>query len=107
MALVHAVPGKKVHLPSLASAAAGGTTSALVKTDRFEAVHLIVQADSRIPPHAVDGYITLHCLEGAIVLEAGERIELSAGDWIYLDRGERHALTGIQDSSLLLTILFD
>jgi quercetin dioxygenase-like cupin family protein len=107
MALSHAASGEKVHLPSLASAPAGGKTSALVKTDRFEAVHLVLRSGSHIPSHAVGGYMTLHCLEGTIVLDADRRIELGPGDWVYLERGEAHAVAALEDSSLLLTILFD
>jgi hypothetical protein len=32
---------------------------------------------------------------------------LAPGQWIYLDGGEKHAVVGVEDSSLLLTILFD
>ena len=42
-----------------------------------------------------------------MVLEAGRRIEMGAGDWVHLDPGERHALSASEDSALLLTILFD
>lgn len=105
MALPHAAPGQKVHLPPLASAA---ETTALVKTDRFEAVHLVLRSGARIAPHAVEGYLTLQCLEGAITLEtSSQSMGLEAGDWIYLERGERHWLSAARDSSLLLTILFD
>ena len=107
MALARAAPGERVHLPSLASMSLEAKTSALVKTDSFEAVQLVLRSGSRISPHAVEGYITLHCLEGAVVLDASNNVELRTGDWVYLDRGEQHALTAIEDSSLLLTILFD
>jgi quercetin dioxygenase-like cupin family protein len=32
---------------------------------------------------------------------------LNAGEWVYLDGGEPHSVKGIEDSSLLLTILFE
>jgi quercetin dioxygenase-like cupin family protein len=107
MALVHAAPGEKIHLPSLASMSANAKTSALVKTDGFEAVHLVLRSGTIIAPHAVDGYVMLLCLEGAVLLEISGSVELHPGDWIYLDRGEQHGLSAIEDSSLLLTILFD
>ena len=107
MALAHAAPGEKVHLPALASLPADAKTSALVKTESFEAVHLVLRAGTSIPPHAVDGPIMLHCLEGAAVLETGRRIALGAGDWVHLDPGEQHGLSATEDSTLLLTILFD
>ena len=101
MALVHAAPGEIVNL------GAGEKTAALVKRDRFEAVRLVVVAGATIPTHQVDGFITLYCLEGHAVLEAGREIALRRGDWVYLDRNARHAVRGIEDSALLLTILFD
>lgn len=107
MALVHIEAGEKHQLPTLASLASDAVTSALVKTDRFEAVHLFLRAGTRIPPHAVKGYLTLHCLEGLVTFECRRKHELTAGDWLYLSRGEEHGLTAIEDSSLLLGILFD
>jgi quercetin dioxygenase-like cupin family protein len=107
MALNHVESGEKIHLPLLATMPAGTKTSAIVKTDSFEAVHLVLRSGARISPHAVDGSITLHCLEGTVVLETRSGLELVSGDWVYLDRAERHGLKAVEDSSLLLTILFD
>jgi quercetin dioxygenase-like cupin family protein len=108
MALPHAAPGEKIHLPPLASVPHEAKTTALVKTDRFEAVHLVLKSGTRIAPHTVEGYFTLHCLEGSVALEASSQtIILHGGDWVYLERGERHGLNATEDSSLLLTILFD
>lgn len=108
MALRHAAPGEKIHLPLLASMAAEAKTTALVRTDRFETVHLVMRSGATIPPHAVEGYLTLQCLEGAVTLETdNQSITLGGGDWVYLERGERHGLSATDDSSLLLTILFD
>jgi quercetin dioxygenase-like cupin family protein len=106
MALKHALPGEIVDLRPLGSALASATTSALVKSDRFEAVRLIVRAGTTIPSHQVPGHVTLHCLEGRVAL-GPLGAEMFAGDWLYLDRGEPHSVRGIEDASLLLTILFD
>jgi quercetin dioxygenase-like cupin family protein len=107
MALKHVSPGEKFHLPTLDLVAPDAKTSAIVKTDSFEAVHMVLRSGSQIPPHAVEGRLTLHCLEGAVVLEIGDDLDLRAGDWVYLDRGEQHGLRATEDSSLLLTLLFD
>jgi len=109
MALRHAAPGEAVHLPPFAaSIPIDKKTTALVKTDRFEAIHLVMQSGATIAPHTVDGYLTLQCLEGAVTLEASDRsIALESGDWLYLEPGERHGLSAAEDSSLLLTILFE
>jgi len=34
-------------------------------------------------------------------------VQLSAGDWIYLDGGEEHSVKALEDSALLLTIIFN
>jgi quercetin dioxygenase-like cupin family protein len=106
MALAHARPGEKVNLPSLA-AATEARAVALVKTKAFEAAQLVLRAGDEIARHAVPGYATIQCLDGAIVLETNERIEMSAGDWLYLDRGEEHTVSAVEDGSLLVTILFE
>lgn len=99
-------PGEVVHLPTLASERGATGSVALVKSDRFEAIHLVVPAGSTIPPHHVAGYLTLHCLEGLVTLGPKD-IALGAGDWIYLERGDQHSVQGVEDARLLLTILFD
>ncbi len=107
MALKHADPGEVVHLQPPGAALETDKTAALVKSDRFEAVRLVVRAGSSIPSHKVEGFITLFCLEGHVVLEADREIELRPGDWIYLERGAPHAVRAFEDSALLLHIMFD
>ena len=106
MALHHLQPGERFQL-SPARSPGDGKTMALVKTDRFEAVKLVLHARDEISGHSVPGYATLLCLEGAVTLRLDEDVRLDAGDWLYLDRGQEHSLYAIEDSSLLLTILFD
>ena len=108
MAISHAGSGEIVDLRPLGSRLPDERTTAIVKSDAFEAIRLVVPAGRRIAPHEVSGKITLHCLEGRILLELPDaELEMSAGEWIHLDGGVRHALSGIEDASLLLTILFD
>lgn len=107
MALNHAKPGEVVDLRPLGEELKSARTAAIVKSQFFEAVRLIVRAGKEIPPHQVPGNITLHCLEGRVVLGlATSTLELSAGEWVYLAGGEPHSVKGVEDSSLLLTILF-
>ncbi|WP_230533549.1 cupin domain-containing protein [Microvirga roseola] len=107
MALKRVRSGDVVDLQPLGPGLAGAKTTALVKTEAFEAIRLVVPAGRDIASHEVPGQITLHCLEGRILLELPDSsLELSAGQWIYLDGGVRHALKGLEDASLLLTILF-
>ncbi len=105
MALKHAEAGEVVNLQS--PGAAESKTAALVKRDRFEAVRLVVAAGATIPAHQVAGFLTVYCIEGHAIFVADREIELRAGDWIYLDRSAPHSVRGIEDSVLLLTIMFD
>lgn len=108
MALRHAAPGEKVRLLPLASTLPQRKTTALVKTERFEAVHLLLRSGATVPAHAVEGYLTLQCLEGAVTLITGDQnIALESGDWVYLEPDQRYELSAAEDSSLLLTILFE
>lgn len=108
MALPHAEPAEIVDLRPLGTAIPGAKTAAIVKARQFEAIRLVVLAGQEIPFHQVPGEITLHCLEGSVRLGLSQsEVTLTAGDWLYLDGGEPHALTGIEDASLLLTIILD
>lgn len=108
MALHHASPGEPVDLRPLGPELKNAQTAAIVKSELFEAVHLIVHAGANIPDHSVAGPIMLHCLEGRVLLGlAGSELDLSAGHWVFLEGCEPYSVTGIEDSSLLLTILFD
>lgn len=104
MALHHVAAGEAFRLASIGDSSA--KTAALVKTDGFEVVQLVLREGDAIATHAVPGYATIHCLEGRVVLDAAEQVRLSAGDWVYLERGEPHSVIADQDSSLLVTILF-
>ena len=91
----------------LGAAIAETATSALVKTDRFEAIRLILKSGSTIPFHAVPGFTSLHCIEGAVIVEANQSIRMGANDWVYLARHEEHSLRALENSSLLMTVYFD
>ena len=105
MALHHVSPGEKVNLEELRSGP-GRRATAIVKTDAFEAAQLVLRAGEEISSHSVPGYAIVHCLEGRVMLRAHREAELSAGDWVYLQRGEEHSVSATEDSVLLLTILF-
>ncbi len=108
MALHHAKSGEVVDLQPLGPKLKETKSAAIIKSDHFEAIRLIVRAGAEIPAHKVSGNITLHCLEGRVELELDDTsIDLKANEWVYLDGDETHSVRGIEDSSLLLTILLD
>ena len=107
MALHHASAGEVVHLGPLGSDLQSAPTRALVKTDSFEAIRLVLKAGEVLPAHKVSGQLTLHCIEGRVEIDlANKSVELSSHQWIYFDSGAEHGLRALEDSSLLLTILF-
>ena len=106
MAIPHAKPGEIVDVRPLGSALASAQTKALVRTDQVEVIRLVVPAGKEIEEHKAKGEITVQCLEGRVAFTAfGKTQNLEAGKMLYLPTGEPHAVKGIENASLLLTIL--
>lgn len=102
MALQHAKPGQVVTL----STSTSGRSTALVKTDGFEAIRLVIASGAEIPAHRVPGRLTLQCLDGRVEVGlVGQAVTMRAGDWLHLDGGASHSVKGLDDSVLLLTIV--
>ncbi len=107
MAIPHATPGVPVDLRPADESLGALRTTALVKEARFEAIRMVIPKGREIAHHQVDGPITVQCLEGCIAFTArGQTVELKAGQWLFLRGGDEHALAGIEDASVLLTIVF-
>ena len=105
MSIPHAKPGEVVQLP-LGAALGSSKTTTLAKTADLELIRLVLPAGKDIPSHKVAGEITVQCLEGRVAFTAeGKTHDLSAGQLLYLAAGEPHAVKGIEDSSVLVTIL--
>lgn len=103
----HAYPGMPVDLRPVGKSLAEATTVPLVKAETFEAIRMVVRKGHEIPEHQVDGAITVYCLDGQVAFTArGHTHDLKAGHWLFLLGNEPHKLLGIEDSSLLVTILF-
>jgi len=89
MALRHAGPGEIVNLAPLGGGVARAKTVALVNTKTFEAVRLVSKGKV-IPNHQVPGAITLHCLEGRVLLSLERsQVELAAGQRCFWTRAPR------------------
>jgi len=102
----HANPGEVVDVRPLGTALATTATRTLVKTEAVTVVRMVVPAGKEIPTHAAKGDIVVQCLEGKIAFTAcGKTHDLEAGHLLYLPAGEPHSLRGIEDGSLLLTIV--
>ena len=106
MALQHLKPTEVTHLSKRAEAADAPRHVALVKTSQFEAIHLSLKAGETIPALKVQGYATVQCLRGSVELAMDDHsVTMSSGDWLYLDRGQQHAVHSHEDSALLVTIM--
>jgi quercetin dioxygenase-like cupin family protein len=106
MAIPHAKSGEVIDLRPAGEAPTPALMSILIKTDRLEVIRLVVPAGKELPHHQVAGEITVQRLEGRVTFTAGATSrELRAGQMLYLAGDEPHSLRGIEDASVLLTIL--
>ncbi len=108
MAIPHAYPGMPVDLRPQGEALSETRTTALVKNDTFEAIRLVAPKGHELcHDHQVEGMLTLHCLEGRVAFTAdGDTRELPAGHWLFLTGGVRHTIAAMEDSLVLLTVMF-
>ena len=106
MVIPHAKSGEVIDIRPLGSGLAQARTTTLVKTKALEIIRLVIPSGKEIPAHKAHGEITVQCLEGRVAFTVGNtRRDLEAGQLLYLSSEEAHSLHGIEDSSVLLTIL--
>ena len=106
MAIPHAKPGEVVDVRPLGSVLDSTPTTTLVRAKDFEVIRLVVPAGKEIDEHKAKGELVVHCLEGRVAFTAfGKTQTLEAGKLLYLPKGELHSVKGIENASLLLTIL--
>jgi quercetin dioxygenase-like cupin family protein len=106
MAMPHAKPGEVVDVRPLGSALASAQTKTLVRAEQVEVIRLVVPTGQEIKEHKAKGEIVVQCLEGRVAFTAfGKTQNLEAGKLLYLPTGEPHSVKGIENASLLLTIL--
>jgi len=104
MALKHARPGDMIDLTTLTK----DKSIALVKHTRFEVMRVSLSVGQAMTPHKVPGPITVQCLKGKCIFSVGDTPhELTSGIWLYLEGGAMHAVEAIEDTQLLVTILFN
>ena len=106
MAIPHAESGEVMDVRPLGERIQQRGTTTLCKTDTLEVLRLVLPAGTQLPRHQVAGEITVHCLEGRVVFDAGgtDR-ELTACKMLFLSGGTPHALRAEENSSVLVTIL--
>lgn len=107
MSVPHVSPGEAINLLDRIDAIETRHSRALVKSDRFTAMLLLVPAGNRAPEHSVPGPITVQCLTGRARFTAGSASrDLAAGDWLFLEGGAAHSVEALSDCALLVTIVF-
>jgi quercetin dioxygenase-like cupin family protein len=106
MAIPHAKPGEVVDARPLGSALASAQTKTLIRAEQVEVIRLVIPAGKDIAEHKAKGEIVVQCLEGRVDFTAfGKTQKLEPGKLLYLPTGEPHSVKGIENASLLLTIL--
>ena len=106
MAITHAKPGEILDVRPFGAALESEQTKTLVRGEQVEVIRLVVPAGKEIPEHRAKGELVVQCLEGRVAFTSGGKTqELGAGRLLYLSTGEPHSLKGIENSSVLLTVL--
>ena len=105
MSIEHAKSGGVIQLP-LGPVLSSSKTTTLIKSADLEVIRLVLPAGKEIPTHKAPGEITVQCLEGRVAFTAeGKTQDLTPGRLLFLAAGEPHAVKGVEDSSLLVTII--
>lgn len=106
MALHHPTSGEVVDIRPLGDKLVDTPSTALVRTDGFEAMRMILPAGKFVPQHHVPGELTIQCLEGTVELQAHDRtIPMRAGELVFLAGDVPHALYALENSAILVTMV--
>ncbi|HWG45860.1 MAG TPA: cupin domain-containing protein [Gemmataceae bacterium] len=106
MAIAHAAPAEVIDIHPWGTKLTPSRTTVLIKTKNLEVIRMVIPAGERHSKHHVPGEITVQCLEGRIIFGVDDvPHELKAGQMLYLAGGQPHDVEGVEDSSVLLTIL--
>ena len=111
MSTHHATAGEVVDLATWDRDLPAKHSKAVTKTQGLEIARLVLDADEDMQRGGycqVSGPVVIHCLEGEIEVEIRSpelRRRLCTGQLLYLDGNTDHALKGIKQSFVLLTIV--
>jgi quercetin dioxygenase-like cupin family protein len=106
MAMMHAESGEVVDVMPLQDLLPDTKTCALIKSENFEVIRMVMLAGKAIAEHRAKGEVIVQCLEGMVVFNiAGKSVTIRGGHLIYLETGQPHSLKAVENSSLLLTML--
>jgi quercetin dioxygenase-like cupin family protein len=106
MSLHHAVSGEVIDIRPLGDTLVDTASIALVRTDDFEVMRLVLPKGKSIPEHHVPGEITLQCIEGTVEVQAHDKTQqLQAGDLFYLQGNTSYAVFALENSSILMSMV--
>lgn len=106
MAISHLSSGEVASVLPLGDTLAQTQTTALLRERQLEVMRLVLPAGKGMPEHAVNGPITVQCIEGEVIFSFGNTDRLMrAGDFLYLAAGTRHKLAAVTSASVLVTIV--
>jgi len=106
MALPHALPAEAIDVLPFGPQLAHERSVALFKSDDLEVIRMVLPAGKRMPEHKVTGGLVLHCIEGRLRVDIDSRQHaLGAGQLLHLPSNVAHAVSAIEDSSALLTLV--
>lgn len=107
MATHHASPVEVIDLETWAQDVFNEKTKVIVKLDEMELARLVIPAGKEIPTHKVTGPIIVHCISGKIEFTAMCKTQiLVPNQLLYLMPDEPHLVKAVEDSVVLLTIIF-
>lgn len=105
MALHHAAPAEIVDVRPLGARLRESVTATLLKSAHLQVFRLILPQGKAFREHQVPGEIIVQCLEGTVAFSSPGRTQtLREGELLYLDGDAPHALAGVEDASVLVTI---
>lgn len=105
MALHHAASGEIVDVRPLGEKLKQEIPITLVKAPHLQVFRYVLLKGNEFAEHKVPDGITIQCLEGVVEFSSHGRAQmLRAGELVYLAGDVPHALKGIEDASVLVTI---
>ncbi|MDO5652983.1 MAG: cupin domain-containing protein [Brachymonas sp.] len=107
MALDRIQPAEPINVLTGVPQEAAYKPMALFKGKHLEVARIALQPGAGLPMHKVAGEITIHCLQGHLLVnsEGNATAELLPGELIYLPGGVPHDLHAVgQDGVALVTI---
>jgi len=109
MATHHASSGEIVDLKSWASDLKAEQSKVITKTEGLELARLVIGAGVNMHHSGfcrVSGASVFQCLEGHVILKTPDKqIPIKQGQLVHLEAGAEHAIVGVVQSVVLLTIV--